>query len=109
MVISLTIPAKWAHGTDTWTFDMALQLYVGPAERRHDGQRAMCLGDRMVHPGYGAKPGDVIWVGSTSTNWHGYSFKTRSDAETWLLWANHQDLGCALWSKTQDNELLLLA
>lgn len=103
-----SFPPRWLNGHDGWTYDSHLGVHRGPDDSVF-GAPDYCWGDRLVHPDYGAREGDVVWRGSDSHNWHGQGFKTRDEALAWLRGASFTEAGCALWSVLEDCDKLAAA
>lgn len=87
------IPPIWSNGHINWKFDETNGVYFS---KKYDSIE-FCLGDRYcyLHWGYGS----IHIRGSSSENWHGYSFDADlKEAIEWLKETEYSDLGYLLWT-----------
>lgn len=90
------VPSIWPHGNTNWKLSEDFGAYIKDDNGEYPTEA--CLGDRFIHLGFGLDSYG-LWYGSTSDDWHGYSFGVDTKAAfKWLQKAKHKDLGWFLWS-----------
>ncbi len=88
-----TIPPVWHNGHTRWKLCSQTGVYF------HSGSNQIeyCLGDRYVC--LSTDQGMTNIRGSTSHNWHGYSFDVDlKKALDWVKETTYADLGYLLWT-----------
>lgn len=87
----------WVHGTPGWKFSKDSGCYY-KASHLHTPPSEFCFGERYIHCDFGHDSYGIIWVGSTSDNWHGFGF--RADLTAALKWVSEAEFpqyGSTLW------------
>ncbi len=88
-----SVPPVWCHGHTNWKYDETNNVYYN---HKHNTIE-FCLGDRYIY--FTTEYGITNIRGSSSNNWHGYSFDTDlKKALNWVKETTYSDLGFLLWT-----------
>lgn len=91
--LNFNIPRIWTNGHTNWDWSKEYKCFIKISLFTQPPQE-FCFGDRYIHweNGNGLR-------GSTSYNWHGYSFGyDLKSAIEWIQKASFNKLGWLLWS-----------